>query len=123
MRRGDPDRVLEERRDQVVVGRVVLATAPSPSRSIDRQYAYIQAVASDCSSRPGDRQVRPVEGAQVVEPEEAAREQVVALVVLAVQPPREVHQQLVEDPLQELRVAPAVDLPDLQRRERRGPAG
>ena len=68
-------------------------------RSIVRQYWNIQAVASDCSSSAPGRQVRPVEGADVVEAEEAAREEVVALLVLAVQPPREVDQQLVEDPL------------------------
>jgi hypothetical protein len=61
--------------------------------------------------------MRAVEGAQVVEPEESAAEEVVALRVLAVQPPGEVHHQLVEDPLEEERVAAAVDLPHGQRGE------
>ena len=47
---------------------------------------------------------RAVDRADVVEPEEAALEHVVALGVLAVDPPREVEQQLVEDPLEEVEV-------------------
>ena len=59
---------------------------------------------------------RAVDGADVVEAEEAALEEVVALGVLAVHPPREVEEQLVEDALEELVVLVAGDLPHPQRR-------
>ena len=103
-RRGDPDGVLDERRLEVLVGRVVLGQH-------GRDPQHVQAVLEHPGGRVGllelgpGRQVRPVEGADVVEAEEAAREEVVALLVLAVQPPGEVDQQLVEDPPQELEVA------------------
>jgi len=42
-----------------------------------------------------------IEEADVVQPEEAALEEVAALAVLPVDPPGEVEEQLVEDPLQE----------------------
>jgi hypothetical protein len=67
------------------------------------QYIAIHAVPSACSSRAAGRQRRAaVEDADVVEAEEAALEDVVAPRVLAVDPPGEVQQQLVEDALEEL---------------------
>ena len=71
---------------------------------------------SACSSVTLGREVRAVDRADVVEPEEAAAEDVVAVGVLAVEPPGEVDQQLLEDPLEELAVAAAVDVEDAQRR-------
>ncbi len=65
--------------------------------------------------RAPDRQVRAVERADVVQPEEAALEQVGAVGVLAVDPPGEVDQQLVEDAAQEVEVAGAVDGEHLER--------
>jgi hypothetical protein len=56
---------------------------------------------------------RPVERADVVETEEAAFEDVVAFGVLAVHPPREVDQELLERALEKGAVAPAVDLPSI----------
>ena len=55
------------------------------------------------------RQVRPVDRADVVQPEEAALEQVVALGILPVHPPGEVDQELVEDPAQEVHVPATVN--------------
>jgi hypothetical protein len=66
-------------------------------------------------------QVRPVDGTDVVQPEKAALEEVVAVGVLPVDPPGEGDQQLVENPGQEIRVPAAVDGPDLERRP--GPHG
>ena len=62
------------------------------------------------------RQVRAVDRADVVEAEEAAGEEVVALGVHPVDPPGEVHQQLRHQPRQEVGVAAAVDVPHVQRR-------
>ena len=61
------------------------------------------------------REVGTVDRADVVEAEEAAAEDVVAVGVLAVQPPREVDQQLLEDALEELAIAAAVDPVDADR--------
>ena len=61
-------------------------------------------------------QVRPVDRADVVQAEEAAGEEVVALGVHPVDPPGEVHQQLRHQPGQEVGVAAAVDVPHVQRR-------
>ena len=60
----------------------------------------------------------PVEYADVVEPQKTALEDVVALGVLAVHPPRKVQEQFVEDPLQEQDVSlsfhPFFEMIDLQ---------
>ena len=61
---------------------------------------------------------RTVEGADVVQPEEAALEDVVAERVLAVHPPGEVDQQLVEGGGEELEVGAAVDAEHRERRPR-----
>ena len=73
-----------------------------------RQYIAIQLVPSDCSRWPPvGSGVDAIEDADVVEAEEAALEDVVALGVLAVDPPGEVEQQLLEDALEEDAVARA----------------
>ena len=80
-------------------------------------YIAIQAVESACSRYPSDGgSVGPVERGDVVQAHEAALEQVVPAVVLVVDPPGEVDQQLVEDPGQEGEVGAAVDLEHPQRR-------
>ena len=68
----------------------------------------------------GGQRCAAVEDADVVEAEEAALEDVVAVGVLAVDPPGEVEQQLVEDALQEGAVAlPVIALRRSGRRARR----
>ena len=54
--------------------------------------------------------LRAVEEADVVEAEEAPLENVFAFDVLAVDPPGEVEEELLEDALQEVEVLPAVEL-------------
>ena len=101
---GDESEVLEELRREVLVGAGRARPAPARSPACSRQYIAIQAVPSRCSRCAADGQRRrPIERADVVQPEEAALEHVVALGVLAVHPPREVEQQLVEHPLEERR--------------------
>ena len=108
--------VLEELEDEVVGGPLARAgrgcrrCRPSPARR-----SAIQPVASDCSSDAADGQVGTVDRADVVEPEEAALEEVGAVGVLEVHPPREVDEQLVEDPAEEVEVAAAVDGEHLER--------
>ena len=53
----------------------------------------------------GRQRLGPIEDPDVVETEEPAAEQVVAFGVLAIHPPREVDQQLVERALEELAIA------------------
>ena len=79
---------------------------------MSRQKRPIQAVPSACSSRSPAGQPGPaaVEDADVVQAEEPALEGVAAVGVLAVDPPGEVQQQLVEDLLQEVGVGAALDL-------------
>ena len=65
----------------------------------------IQPVASDCSSTaPSGHALAAVDDGDVVEAEEAALEDVVALAVDLVDPPGEVDQQLVEAALEEVAV-------------------
>ena len=59
-------------------------------------------------------EVGPVDGADVVQAEEAAGEEVVALRVHPVDPPREVHQQLGQQAAEEVVVTAAVDVPHVQ---------
>jgi hypothetical protein len=61
--------------------------------------------------------VRTVERTDVVQAEESALEQVRSVGVLPVHPPGEVHQQLVEDPAEEVEIATTVDREHLQRGE------
>ena len=65
--------------------------------------------------RAADRQMGAIQRPDVVQPEEPALEQVRPGRVLQVDPPREVHQELVEDPTEEVDVAAAVDHEDLER--------
>src|SRR3954464_10441340 len=65
--------------------------------------------------------MRPVDPPDVVEPEEAAREEVRSVGILAVDPPREVDEQLVEDAAEEVDVARAVHCEHLERRPRLHP--
>ena len=88
----------------------------------------IQLVPSLCSMWPPvGSGGAAVEHADVVQAQEAALEDVVALGVLAVDPPGEVEQQLVEDALQEGAVARAalllLDLVDAPGRPGAAPAG
>src|SRR4029077_17253668 len=59
-----------------------------------------------------------IEGADVVEAQEPALEDVVALGVLAIHPPREIDEQLVEDAGEELEVGRTVDFENPQRSPR-----
>jgi hypothetical protein len=98
-------------------------------RQLERDRTHVQAIhrhparAVRLRQSPAARQrLRPVKDADVVEPEEAALEYVVALDVLAVDPPCEIEQQLLEDAGEEFAVALArallVDLVNTQRSPR-----
>ncbi len=54
--------------------------------------------------------IRTIEQSNVVQPEEAAFEHVLAVIVLSVGPPGKVHQQLLEDTFQKIKVLTTVHL-------------
>ena len=111
----DQDELLEELDHHVHVDVVLL-------RELDRDHEHRQRVvrhprgAVGLLERNPLREVGAIDRADVVETEKAAAEDVVAVGVLAVQPPGEVDEQLLEDALQELAVAAAVDAVDADRR-------
>ena len=94
-----------------------------PWSAIAKAYEAHPAGGVGLLQRAADREVRAVDRADVVQPQEAALEKVVAVGVLAVDPPGEVDQELVEDPAEELDVAAAVDGEDLAAPPRPAPAG
>src|SRR2546422_6292213 len=119
---GDVDEVLEELRRDILVGGVV-------PRQLQRDRQHVEAVHPHPRRAVGLLEVaarrerrRTIEDTDVVEAKEAALEDVLALGVLAIDPPREVEEQLVEHLLQELAIAlstpPALDPVDAERRPR-----
>ena len=104
-RAGDVEEVLE------VLGGDILVDAVG-SRQLQRDGHHVEAEHPHPGGAVGLLQIAArrqrlaaVEDADVVEAEESALEDVAPGVVLAVDPPGEVHDQLVEDALQELAVA------------------
>ena len=123
---GDVQEVLEELRRDVLVDAVLAS-------QLEGDLHHLQAVEAHPGGPVGLRQVAAarqlgaaVEDADVVESEETALEDVVALAVLPIDPPREVQQELVEDALEERSVRGAPRLAARSRRRaarpRRGPA-
>ena len=112
---GDGGEVLEELQDQAV------RRPPAAALQGDGDGGHGDRVEGHPAGGVGllqdsaDRQVRAIDRADVVQPHEAALEQVVAFRVLQVDPPGEVDQQLVEDLAEEVEVAAAVDGEHLQR--------
>jgi hypothetical protein len=101
----DRDEMFEKLRRDVLVGRVL-------ARQLERHRQHRGAEEGHPGRPVGLLQVparrqlgRPVEDADVVEPKEPAREEVLPFRVLAVDPPGEVDQEFLEDPRQEDPVA------------------
>ena len=119
----DEEEVLEELRRYILVAVVLL-------RELERDCEQVQAVHAHPARRVGlleeasggERRVRAIEDADVVETEEAAFEDVVPCGVLAIHPPREIEHQLVKHALEEVAVRaagiPPIDLVHAQRRPR-----
>ena len=100
---GDVQEMLPELAGDVLVSRIFAASSIAIASRF-RQYIAIQPVPSACSMMPaGGQRGAAVEDADVVQPQEAALEDVAAFGVLAVHPPGEVQQQLVEDALRNAR--------------------
>ena len=107
---GDVEEVLQELDGHVLVDRIALAELDRHAQHVDAEHRHPGGAVGLLDVPPGGQRPRPVEHADIVEAEEAALEDVQALRVLAVHPPGEVQQQLVEDALQEIEVAGAAVL-------------
>ena len=105
----DIDKVLEELRGDVLVGRVLLGQLERDREHVEAVHRHPRGAVGLLDLAAPRQWRRAIEEPDVVEAEEAALEDVLALGVLAVDPPGEVQQQLVEDPLEEHAVAPAAD--------------
>ena len=108
--RRDVGEVLEELGAHVLVGRgAVLAQDQGDLEHVEAEQRHpARRVGLLEPALDGERR-RAVDRADVVQAEEAALEDVVAVGVLAVDPPGEVQEQLVEDALEEDEVGGAVD--------------
>ncbi len=113
-RRADQREVLEELGRQVLVDPVVTAEGQRHLQQVLAVHGHPRG-SIGLLQHAVDGQLGAVEGADVVQPQEAALEQVVALDVLAVDPPVEVEQQLVQHSRQEVEVVVAGDLVHAQR--------
>ena len=104
-RAGDEQRVLEELLDELLVERLVQRQLDRDAQHLLAEEHHPRRAVGLVEVAAGGQRRRAVEHADVVEPEEAALEDVGAGAVLAVDPPGEVDQQLGEGVLQELDVA------------------
>ncbi len=104
-RAGDVQEVLEELGGDVFVDRVLPGQFQRDGQHIEAEHAHPACAVALLDVAAGGEGRAAVEHADVVQAQEAALEDVHALGVLAVDPPGEVEQQLVEDALQEGAVA------------------
>ena len=107
---GDVGEVLEELGGQVLVGVVVLGEHQGDLQQVQAVHGHPDGAVGLLEAAVDGQGGRAVDGADVVQAQEAALEDVVAGGVLAVDPPGEVQEQLVEDALEEVRsrVAPSI---------------
>ncbi len=122
----DGDEVLEELRREVLVGAVLPGQLHRHGQQRGAVEGHPRRPVRLLEEAARRQRPRAVEDADVVEAEEPAREQMVALGVLAIHPPGEVEQQLLEDPREEESVArspPGRSSCRRASRPRREPAG
>ena len=100
---GDVEEVLPELAGDVLVGRVVLRELHGDGEQVERIHRHPARAVRLLEVTAGRQRRAAIEHADVVEAQEAALEDVLALGVLAIHPPGEVQEQLVEDALEESR--------------------
>ena len=117
---GDVQEVLPELAGHVFVGRVAIGQLQRNRHHVEAVHRHPAGAVGLLEPPPGGQLRAAVEHADVVEPEEPALEDVAAVGVLAVDPPREVERQLLEHALEEHAIAdaaaPLLDLVDAPRR-------
>src|SRR5688572_31774502 len=99
-RRGDPDEVLEKLDRELLVRGLLLRQLERDLEHGLREERHPRGTICLLEIAARRQRLRAIEDADVVEAEEPALEDVVALAILAVHPPREVQEQLVEHPLE-----------------------
>ena len=102
---GDVERVLEELLDELLVLRLVQRQLDGDAQHLLAEEHHPRRAVRLVEVAAGGQRERAVEHADVVEPEEAALEDIGAGAILAIDPPGEVDQQLGEGVLEELDVA------------------
>ena len=115
-RGGDRGEMLEELGRDVLVGPVMVGEAERHLEHVEAVFRHPRGAVGLLEHAPAGQRRRAVEGSDVVEPEKPALEHVVAERVLAVHPPGEIDQELVEDAREEVEVLAAVDPEHRQRR-------
>ena len=100
----DVDVVLEELRRQPLVDRVLLGQLERDAHQVQAEHPHPAGGVGLLEHRAARAGLAAVDDRDVVEAEEAALEDVVALAVDLVDPPGEVDQQLVEAALEEIAV-------------------
>src|SRR5271165_7549346 len=106
----DVQEVLEELGGDIFVDRIVLRQLERDAHEIQGVHGHPAGSVRLIDVAAGRQLGAAVEDADVVQAEKSALEYVAALGVLAVHPPGEVQNQLVENSLQESEVAPAAAL-------------
>ena len=110
----DEDHLLQEFDDHVVIDRILLSQRRRESEHRNRVVRH--PCGSVCLVEPDSgRQVGTIEGTDVVQSQETAAKEVVAFRILAVEPPREIQQQLLEYSLKEFVIRGAVNYKDSDR--------
>src|SRR5207248_9069842 len=105
------EHVLPDIARDVLVRRTVAAELQRDREHVERVHRHPAGAIRLLETAAGRQRLAAIEHADVVEAEEAALEDVHPFGILAVHPPGEITQQLVEDALEELHVALAAAPP------------
>src|SRR5207249_1927278 len=97
-RAGDVEEVLEELEGDVLVDGIGEGQLERDGEHVQAEHAHPAGAVALLEVAAGWEGLAAIEDADVVEAEEAAGEDVVALAVFAIDPPGEVQEQLVEGP-------------------------
>ena len=106
----DGDEVLEELGCHILVNAAVLGQLQADVQHAKAVEAHPAGCVSLLESTAGGKRIGTVEETNVVQTEETTFKDVLALGILAVAPPSEVDQQLLEDSLEEIEILAAVHL-------------
>ena len=103
---GDVDKVLKELGGHILVGRLGAGQLQGDGQHVQAVHGHPGGAVGLLDVAAGGQGRAAIKDADVVQPQKAALKDVVAVGILAVDPPGKVEQQLVKDPLQERRCRP-----------------
>src|SRR5229473_2845082 len=95
-------------RRQLLIGRVVCRKLEGDLEHVLAEQGHPRGAVGLLQIAAGGQRRAAVEDADIVEPEKAALEDILAEAVFAVHPPAEIRRELAEDPLQEVEVCLAL---------------